>query len=446
VNTFMQSHPINDTQISPNHNNWTLLRTITELQPQLVECLPSNSCVLLGWQPFLNDNSLQYNVFRRPLSGVPEWQRLNQEPLSGLSYTDTTVENGFTYQYVVSAVTADGWESKYSNLLSATPLAFSFAYPLLVVDETRDGTGANINPNDAMVDDFYAAALTPLEFDEWDCAAQGMPGLDVLGQYQVVLWHADDFAQNLLVDHLNTLGGYLLGGGKVLLSGWKTASILSESFLDRFAGDIGLVYDNSASLISAESDIYPTLIVDPLKLTASWNGMLPQIYTFTGVQNSLYTANMNPGSQGNGNCAAFRYINPTANGIFVMLGFPLYFMQAEGVRGFLQQIIPELLSGVANPDGLPAPSPIRLVVYPNPFNPSTTISFSLPHNSEVELSIYNLKGQKVRQLFTESKAAGNHELIFDGKDSWGNPLSSGIYILRMSCAGEVLSRRISLLK
>ncbi|MCK4696300.1 MAG: T9SS type A sorting domain-containing protein, partial [Candidatus Cloacimonetes bacterium] len=76
--------------------------------------------------------------------------------------------------------------------------------------------------------------------------------------------------------------------------------------------------------------------------------------------------------------------------------------------------------------------------YPNPFNPSTTISFSLtaedPENSE--LSIYNIKGQKVKTLVNEVLSAGEHSIIWDGNDYSGKPVGSGIYLYKLSVNGK----------
>ena len=68
---------------------------------------------------------------------------------------------------------------------------------------------------------------------------------------------------------------------------------------------------------------------------------------------------------------------------------------------------------------------------PNPFNPSTTITFSLPSNGFTSLIIYNLMGQKIRNLLMETKQAGTHSIIWDGKDEKGIPISSGIYFSKL---------------
>jgi len=67
--------------------------------------------------------------------------------------------------------------------------------------------------------------------------------------------------------------------------------------------------------------------------------------------------------------------------------------------------------------------------YPNPFNPSTIIEFTLPRKAQVELSIYNLLGQRVRVLVDESKTAGRHAVVWDGRDTNGNEIGSGIYFI-----------------
>ena len=69
--------------------------------------------------------------------------------------------------------------------------------------------------------------------------------------------------------------------------------------------------------------------------------------------------------------------------------------------------------------------------YPNPFNPSTTIVFSIGEETQVNIDIYNIKGQKVRHLTNDSFSRGEHKLLWDGKDDQGRKVSSGIYFAEM---------------
>jgi hypothetical protein len=69
--------------------------------------------------------------------------------------------------------------------------------------------------------------------------------------------------------------------------------------------------------------------------------------------------------------------------------------------------------------------------HPNPFNPATTIGYTLPTRSFVALEIYNLLGQKVVTLVNQDMEAGVHQVVWDGKDSQGNKVSSGVYFYRI---------------
>jgi len=84
--------------------------------------------------------------------------------------------------------------------------------------------------------------------------------------------------------------------------------------------------------------------------------------------------------------------------------------------------------------------------YPNPFNPTTTIRFEIPVPSQVSLKIYNLMGQEVRTLTRDWFPMGNHQLIWNGKDQRGIPVSAGVYIYRLQSQNFQKTRKMVLLK
>jgi len=84
--------------------------------------------------------------------------------------------------------------------------------------------------------------------------------------------------------------------------------------------------------------------------------------------------------------------------------------------------------------------------FPNPFNPSTTISFSLPKEKNIELTIYNIKGQKVKTLYSGIAEEGKHSMIWEGIDSNRKTVSSGIYFYRLETKNKELTRKMLLLK
>ncbi|MBN1561892.1 T9SS type A sorting domain-containing protein [candidate division KSB1 bacterium] len=84
--------------------------------------------------------------------------------------------------------------------------------------------------------------------------------------------------------------------------------------------------------------------------------------------------------------------------------------------------------------------------YPNPFNPSTTISYSLPEKSEMILNIYDIHGKLIRTLVTGLRPAGTHTVTWDGADDAGELAPSGIYLYRMTAGSFVKTERMTLLK
>jgi hypothetical protein len=84
--------------------------------------------------------------------------------------------------------------------------------------------------------------------------------------------------------------------------------------------------------------------------------------------------------------------------------------------------------------------------YPNPFNPSTQIPFSLPQNEKVTLTIYNIIGQKIATLVDGTLAAGTHVVTWNGRDSRGMTLSSGVYFYMLKTSSFTATKRMTLLK
>jgi hypothetical protein len=84
--------------------------------------------------------------------------------------------------------------------------------------------------------------------------------------------------------------------------------------------------------------------------------------------------------------------------------------------------------------------------YPNPFNSGTTISYTLPEKSDVQIIIYSLLGQPVRTLVNSNTHSGFHTVSWDGKDNNGDTLSGGIYLYRIRTANFTAVRKMLLLK
>ncbi len=98
----------------------------------------------------------------------------------------------------------------------------------------------------------------------------------------------------------------------------------------------------------------------------------------------------------------------------------------------------------------PPPSSVKRfalhAAVPNPFNPSTLLSFELPEVSRVQLVVYDVTGRRIRVLVDGLHEAGNHEVTWDARDDSGSHVSSGVYLYQLRAEGFVESRRVVLLK
>ena len=83
--------------------------------------------------------------------------------------------------------------------------------------------------------------------------------------------------------------------------------------------------------------------------------------------------------------------------------------------------------------------------YPNPFNPTTTINFSIQNNSQVKLTIYNIKGQKLKTLTNNLYEKGYHSIIWYGNDDFNNSVGSGVYMYKLNVNGKIVAVRKCLL-
>ena len=82
--------------------------------------------------------------------------------------------------------------------------------------------------------------------------------------------------------------------------------------------------------------------------------------------------------------------------------------------------------------------------FPNPFNPATTIQYSLPEAGPVSLKVYDMAGQVVRHLVDQPQVAGSYQVVWDGLDASGAPTANGVYIYELK-AGEYRALRKMLL-
>ncbi|MBN1293584.1 MAG: T9SS type A sorting domain-containing protein [Candidatus Latescibacteria bacterium] len=120
----------------------------------------------------------------------------------------------------------------------------------------------------------------------------------------------------------------------------------------------------------------------------------------------------------------------------------IWFGTDNGVSRYTGEII---TTSVDEENQTPETLPI-IKTYPNPFNPSTTIEFTLPESGFATITFYSMAGQKIRELKADHLPAGTHTLSWDGKDSNGSAVSSGIYITRLQAGKHTATGRMVLVR
>lgn len=138
--------------------------------------------------------------------------------------------------------------------------------------------------------------------------------------------------------------------------------------------------------------------------------------------------------------------NTFAKGETILLRFRLF---ADGaVTGWgwaIDNIDISATTGASPAGNLPAVMTLAQN-HPNPFNPSTTISFSLERDAQVELKIFDARGALVRTLVDGARPEGDQHVVWNGRDDGDRQVAAGVYLYRLSADGRVLQRKMTLIK
>lgn len=413
----------------------------------------------LTWLPNIELDLAGYNLYRSARGG--RFERLNREPLEVIRYTDRMDEFAI-YTYRLTALDEDGNESVPYGLdtLDVPAIGAPFIlqdWHMLLVDETRNGNGNPGSPDDRQADDFYHAVLQDWEYGELDyddfSNENNRPlSSREIGLYRTIIWHGDDKSNQNLDYESPTLDEFLSYGGKLIISGWDVLGTFTgldevdfeeESFPhSRLDITSGRRAREKEFVVAEGLNGYPDLILDRNKILENWAGldrcwaMEPGegeiIYNFVAASDT---------SSFDGAPCAVRHI--TEEGGTIVLGFPLYFMQEQGAIEFIQRALEDLEVGIEDKDIALQPLEYRLEAnYPNPFNASTVITYTLPVPSHVRLAVYDMQGREISTLLNQNVAAGTQRFYAKLPE-----LSSGIYVYAIQFNRDIrIARKMVLIK
>ncbi len=119
-----------------------------------------------------------------------------------------------------------------------------------------------------------------------------------------------------------------------------------------------------------------------------------------------------------------------------------YKIMKYSIRAIRDTGVSELINGERQ---LPKSALLHLIA-PNPFNPSTTISYEIPQTERVNIHIVDVRGRQVKALLNEEASVGSYEISWSGVNEDGVPVDSGVYVVIMVVGNEVQTQKISLVR
>jgi len=144
------------------------------------------------------------------------------------------------------------------------------------------------------------------------------------------------------------------------------------------------------------------------------------------------------------------YIQPPVGSVFDEVRGWIYHHYGSYADSTTYKLVPlyesDLILSTESIDRVVIPEGYALGNYPNPFNPTTTISFRIPEAQSVQLVIYNQLGQYVTTLVDQSLNAGEYQVVWHGLNEKGRPVSSGLYFYRMIAGPEQMVGKMTYLK
>lgn len=436
--------------------------------PRIVENLtakPLYKKFQLKWTPSFGLDLQTYKIYRSSLD-TENYQLISEIPVDQDSCFITPEDPYNFYQYVICCTDIDGNESEKSQAVKVK--TYTFNEGILIIDDSYNGNGSLTMPNDEQIDSFYNNILSQYPHTQIDLSTIS-EDLDVydLCPYSLILYHRNTLTNSDIVSLNSIFKSYLDNGGKLIISAYKVSQIFSNNpgyphqFSSTQESDIFVKkylkiknsdlnnasrFQYAQSLSTSFSDIY----CDTLKIHPALNGRLKSIEMINSEEDRIYSYQSgmtedSSMSMMNGSNVAVLSLSDYKT---LVLSFPLYFMKEEEARLLIDRTI-TLFGGlgyVENQNSIPLHELSNISNYPNPFNRHTNILLELDQPSTVSISIYNLKGQKVRQLCHQFFSEGYQIIEWDGNDDNHRLVASGIYFYQVKTDHSTKTKKMLFLK
>ncbi len=350
-----------------------------------------------------------YNVYRDDVV-------VNTEAVSGEFFLDTDVVVGTTYQYKITALyRAPTGESEPSSSIQVTHVhvdAPVIAEGFESYDDFSTEMGLMVNLDNDGEDTYgfnngidFPNENNPMAYIVFNPLATTPPvqGADAYtGSKYAACFAADTNAND---DWLMT--------PQIQLSDEEaTLQFMARSYTTQFGSELVEV---AISAGSADPDDFTVISGDePIQLPGEWTQYSYQLNDYAGqvIRVAIHTVSQQT--------------------FFALFDDIMVVNNGATVDANDQVIIPETTTLRGN--------------YPNPFNPTTSISFDLQKNSDVTIDIYNLLGQRVSRVVKANFNAGRHSVVWNGDDESGQSVASGVYFYKMTSGDYSQTKKMMLMK
>jgi len=305
----------------------------------------------------------------------------------------------------------------------------------------------------------YAASLNAagVVWDRWSIADWGaLTGQNLIdGAAAAVVWSCGDSrtVPTLTAADQQAITEFLATGRDLFINGSEIAYTLCDPVSPFYSAQSAAWFTNTLHATYATDFVFSNTISgvagDPIT-----DGL-----TNISLVSTNYGTGLLDGVQSTGDAFhVWSYNNQTykagvrtagAGARVVYFSFPWECMQQSTQRDLVMQRVIDYFGGTTGVDNPVTAAPVRSTLAqntPNPFNPATTIGYSLATAGQVELRVYDLNGRMVRELVNAPQAASRYQVEWDGRDDLGRSLASGVYFYQLNAPGITETRRMVLTK
>lgn len=338
------------------------------------------------------------------------------------------------------------WERRYD--LSVESIAIDARDNLAVVIQNHSGSGSYLTVKidssgeiawSRVYDSLYTDEPNSVAFDPWGNVI--VTGFTDVGQGSIIDWDWYTIKYSSEGEFLwsrryhQTLSDFAYAvttdtqGNIIVVGGTDTAEVV------KYSPNGNMIWHKKYSINDPSRGIgyFSDVLVDQddnIYLAGRSDHFSPHYYSFITVKclpngDTLWTALSDTlgGEEANG-------ITRDSNGDVIVTG-----ANTDNDRGYFTVKINDLTYTSINTTREEIPCEFQISTYPNPFNPTTTIRFTIPENSPAYVTIFDQLGREVKTLVKDHLQTGDHETLWDASNNSGQQIGSGIYFVRVSAGG-----------